>query len=70
MLSLSGIKYLIIDMDGVLYHGDRPMPMLVEYIHPDQFAQYKAAGTRLGFKYVAAGPLVRSSYRTWEVAFS
>lgn len=29
--TLAGITHLIIDMDGVLYLGDRPMPMLVEF---------------------------------------
>jgi lipoic acid synthetase len=48
-------------------HLKRHVP-LVEYVHPDQFAQYKEAGMKLGFKYVAAGPLVRSSYRAWEAA--
>lgn len=33
-----------------------------EYIHPDQFAKYKALGLELGFKFVESGPLVRSSY--------
>jgi len=31
MPSLADIKHLIIDMDGVLYRGDRPMPRLVEF---------------------------------------
>ncbi len=31
MLSLSEIKHLIIDMDGVLYLGDQPMPCLQEF---------------------------------------
>jgi 4-nitrophenyl phosphatase len=31
MPALTGIKHLIIDMDGVLYHGDRAMPMLPEF---------------------------------------
>jgi lipoyl synthase len=48
-------------------HLKRHVP-LVEYVHPDQFAQYKADGMKLGFKYVAAGPLVRSSYKAWEAA--
>lgn len=39
---------------------------LVEYITPEQFARYREAGMNLGFKYVAAGPLVRSSYRAWQ----
>jgi lipoyl synthase len=48
-------------------HLKRHVP-LVEYVHPDQFAQYKEAGMKLGFKYVAAGLLVRSSYKAWEAA--
>jgi 4-nitrophenyl phosphatase len=31
MPSLSDIKHLIIDMDGVLYRGDQPMPRLCEF---------------------------------------
>ena len=31
MPALADIKHLIIDMDGVLYHGDRAMPMLCEF---------------------------------------
>lgn len=33
-----------------------------EYITPDQFEVYKAAGFKLGFSEVCAGPFVRSSY--------
>lgn len=32
------------------------------YVHPDEFAMYKAKGRELGFKTVESGPLVRSSY--------
>jgi lipoic acid synthetase len=35
---------------------------LKEYIHPDQFDRYKEYGEGLGFRYVASGPFVRSSY--------
>ncbi len=48
-------------------HLKRHVP-LVEYVHPDQFAKYKEEGQKLGFKYVASGPLVRSSYKAWEAA--
>ena len=43
---------------------------LVEYIHPDQFAAYERIGLDLGFKYVASGPLVRSSYKAGEFFIS
>jgi lipoic acid synthetase len=35
---------------------------VVEYVHPDQFAEYRKIALKLGFAYVASGPLVRSSY--------
>ena len=31
MIELSAIRNLIIDMDGVLWHGDRPIPRLNEF---------------------------------------
>jgi lipoyl synthase len=36
------------------------------FVHPDQFAEYERIGLELGFKYVASGPLVRSSYKAGE----
>ncbi len=33
-----------------------------EYIEPKIFDKYKDIGLKKGFKYVASGPLVRSSY--------
>lgn len=33
-----------------------------EYVHPDQFAAYRATGLAKGFRQVESGPLVRSSY--------
>ena len=35
---------------------------VVEYIHPDSFAEYKVIGESLGLNHVEAGPLVRSSF--------
>ncbi|MBI5223066.1 lipoyl synthase [Candidatus Micrarchaeota archaeon] len=37
-----------------------------EYVHPDQFKKYEKLGYDLGFKYVASGPFVRSSYKAAE----
>ena len=33
MLELTIIRHLIIDMDGVLYLGDKPMPRLGEFFN-------------------------------------
>lgn len=48
-------------------HLKRHVP-LVEYVRPEQFAVYRDEGMKMGFKYVASGPLVRSSYKAWEAA--
>jgi lipoic acid synthetase len=39
---------------------------IAEFIHPDQFEAYRRIGLEKGFKYVASGPLVRSSYNAIE----
>jgi len=38
------------------------------YVPPEEFARWAAEGEALGFRYVASGPLVRSSYRAGEFA--
>jgi len=43
---------------------------LVEYVRPEQFAAYEEQGLDMGFKYVASGPLVRSSYKAGEFFIS
>ncbi len=35
---------------------------VMEFIHPDQFAEHKTTAEAMGFTQVASGPLVRSSY--------
>ncbi len=37
-----------------------------EYIPPEKFAYYKLAAQEMGFRYVASGPFVRSSYKAHE----
>jgi lipoic acid synthetase len=40
------------------------------YVHPYEFKEMEDLAYELGFKYVASGPLVRSSYRAEEVLSS
>jgi lipoic acid synthetase len=40
---------------------------VVAFVTPEQFAAYRVMGEALGFRYVASGPLVRSSYRAAEL---
>ena len=37
-----------------------------DFVHPDQFKAWEEIGLAMGFKYVASGPLVRSSYKAGE----
>lgn len=39
---------------------------VVEYVTPEKFEYYKQVGEGMGFKYVASGPMVRSSYKAGE----
>ncbi|TYO98491.1 lipoic acid synthetase [Geothermobacter ehrlichii] len=39
---------------------------VARYLPPEEFAELKAIGLRLGFEHVASGPLVRSSYQAEE----
>jgi lipoic acid synthetase len=39
---------------------------VVEYVRPEKFTYFKTVGEQMGFKYVASGPMVRSSYKAGE----
>ena len=50
----------------------RPSPShapVKEYVEPARFADLQVRGEKLGFRYVASGPLVRSSYKAGEYFF-
>jgi lipoic acid synthetase len=51
----------ILTLGQYLRPSEKHLPVL-RYISPEEFAAYKAAGQRMGFAHVEAGPLVRSSY--------
>ena len=40
---------------------------VVEYVTPEQFDWYRVQGEQMGFRYVASGPMVRSSYKAGEL---
>lgn len=50
------------------YLQPTPLHLTVkEYVTPAKFAFWKEYGESIGFRYVASGPLVRSSYRAGEL---
>lgn len=58
-----GVDFLTIGQ--YLRPSMRHLPV-IEYVHPNKFKKYEEMGKELGFKYVASGPNVRSSYRAGE----
>jgi len=55
----------------VLYIGQYIAPSkkhypVSKYYHPESFGEYQEFACSIGFLKVVAGPLVRSSYRSWE----
>jgi lipoyl synthase len=58
-----GVDFLTL---GQYLQPDRRKLKVQAFIHPDVFARLERAGLEMGFGYVAAGPLVRSSYRAAE----
>ena len=59
----AGVDFLTI---GQYLQPTRKHLKVVKFIHPDEFNELGQIGDELGFHYVAAGPLVRSSYKASE----
>ncbi len=65
MRDLVGVGVDIFTIGQYLQPTKRHLPV-ERYVHPDEFAEYKATGESLGIKHVESGPLVRSSYHAEE----
>ena len=61
MKDLRGVGVEIMTIGQYLQPTKKHLPV-VEYVHPDKFAEFKKIGLELGFRVVESGPLVRSSY--------
>jgi lipoyl synthase len=66
MKDLISIDVDILTLGQYLRPSDKHIAVS-EYVHPDKFNKLKKIGESLGFKYVAAGPFVRSSYKAGEL---
>jgi len=42
---------------------------VAEFIHPEQFEEFRVKGLEMGFRFVESGPLVRSSYHAEKHVF-
>ena len=61
MDDLRSVDCQILTLGQYLQPTPKHLPV-VEFIHPDTFAELKKIGLEKGFHYVESGPLVRSSY--------
>lgn len=67
MFDLLNVGVEILTIGQYLSPSNSPRHLPVsQYVHPDQFKKYEKMAYDLGFKYVASGPLVRSSYKAAE----
>src|SRR3989338_406228 len=58
-LRTRGVDFLAI---GQYLQPTRNLLGVTEFVHPEVFERYKQKGLEKGFKYVASGPFVRSSF--------
>ena len=58
-----GVDFLTLGQYLQAQAGKLPV---TDFVHPEAFAALEQEGLAMGFRYVAAGPLVRSSYRAAE----
>ncbi len=65
MRDLRAVGCDILTLGQYLRPSDKHLPV-EEFVRPEAFARLEREGLALGFKFVAAGPLVRSSYKAGE----
>src|ERR687890_1242240 len=65
MKDLRSVGVSILTIGQYLQPTPKHLP-LIEFITPEKFNWFREIAERMGFVYVASGPLVRSSYRAGE----
>ena len=68
MLDLRSVGVDILTLGQYLQPTEKHLPVS-RFINPKEFDEYKSEGLKMGFKYVEAGPLVRSSYHAEKHLF-
>ena len=66
MQDLRGVGVEVLTLGQYLRPSSWHLPV-VEWVTPERFGAYRDMGLAHGFRYVASGPLVRSSYRAGEL---
>ena len=65
MRDLRDVDCDLLTIGQYLRPSERHHP-LIRFYHPSEFAEFARIGMEMGFKHVASGPLVRSSYHADE----
>jgi len=65
MRDLRSVGCDILTLGQYLRPTEKHLP-IEEYVRPEVFRDLEQEGLALGFRFVAAGPLVRSSYKAGE----
>lgn len=68
MEDLRSVNVDVLTLGQYLQPTPKHLP-IHEFVTPEQFAVYKEAGLKMGFRYVESGPLVRSSYHAEKHLF-
>ncbi len=55
----------LLTLGQYLQPSSKQLPV-VEFVSPEKFKEWEKIGESMGFRYVASGPMVRSSYRAGE----
>ena len=66
LLDLRAAQVDAVTLGQYLQPTARHLPVRA-YVHPDRFAAWEREAQAMGFRFVASGPLVRSSYRAGEL---
>ncbi len=65
MKDLRNIDCDILTIGQYLQPSKEHVPVM-DYVTLEEYELYKTKGKELGFKYIAAGPMVRSSYQAYK----
>ena len=68
MEDLRSVNVDILTLGQYLQPTQKHLP-IHEFVTPERFMEYKELGSKMGFKFVESGPLVRSSYRAEKHLF-
>jgi len=68
MEDLRSVNVDVLTLGQYLQPTPKHLPVK-DFVHPEQFREYKEVGLKMGYRFVESGPLVRSSYHAEKHLF-